>query len=285
MKDTTVTYAEYIDICQRRLLAAIEQYKPPFIWVAYSGGGDSALVLDIVRKIDTVNVPWGVMTIDTGLSSPGHIDRIIDDCSQIGITPHVFTGSGLEWWVDNVRSYGYAYTPNQHVIYYRELKERAIDQSIREVKTRYHQKIISITGVRRAESYKRAKTEFIYATRSSRVTLNMIADLSDESKHMYMENVDWWHGRQTEDCMCNWHCHFTSDDDMNTEMHRAVRALDTEMSDLGLWCYGERPSHEQIALFGDVRSRDEDMPTDSYCINCSRSHRVYRGSHQHEGKE
>lgn len=260
-----LSFGDYVEVCKKRIHDAVKKFNPPYVWVAYSGGSDSALVLEIVRRAG-INVPWGVMTIDTGLSSPGHIERVKSDCARIGLQPSVFKGGGLKWWIENVRSYGYAYTPNQHVIYYRELKERAIEQSVRVVKTRYHQKVVSVTGVRRAESHRRSKTNFVYANRSARVTLNVIADLSDRKKQEYMRNVRWWRGKRTEDCMCNWHCSYTCGDDLNIDMYRAVKKIDDEMSDLGLWRYGEKPNREQIAMFHTADN--DEMPDDSMCSNC-----------------
>jgi predicted phosphoadenosine phosphosulfate sulfurtransferase len=264
-----------LEQAQARLDNVIRTHQPPFIWVAYSGGSDSACVIELMKNI-IVNVPWGVMTIDTGLSSIGHIDRIVGDMSRANLPLEIFYGNGLTWYIENVMQYGYAYTPNQHVIYYRELKEVAIDDSVKSKKTKYHQKIVSITGVRRAESVKRSKTPIVNYSRSARVTLNMIADYSEDDKAVILDNVDWYKGKLTQDCMCNWHRNYDEKSDMNSDMSEAVSMLNAEMRSCGLWLYGEKPSREQLSIFSNVRSDIADMPIDSFCSNCIRGKRSNR---------
>lgn len=263
-----LSFDEYVKMCDLRLRCALDEYNPPFIWVAYSGGADSAIVVEIMRRLN-IQHKWSVMTIDTGLQSEGHIERVLDDMKRANVPCSVFSGSGLQWWVDNVRQYGYAFTPNQHSVYYRSLKERAIDKAVKSAKTAYHQKILNITGVRRAESARRAKTPLIYATRRARLSCNLIYDLGNDDKADLLRNVAWWKGRTTEDCMCNWHCRFNVRSGMNSAMQSAVKAIDAEMQAAGLWQYGQTPSHSQRAQLGSVDNVD-DMPDDALCVNCAK---------------
>lgn len=263
--------SEYIKQSQSRLDDAIKLHNPIFIWIAYSGGTDSACVVELCKHMDFRGIGWAVMTIDTGLSSTGHIDKVRADMKRAKLPLSIFTGEGLDWYIENVHQYGYAYTPNQHVIYYRMLKERAIEDSIKEVKTKYHQRVLNITGVRRQESFRRKNTPFIYHSRGARVTLNLIADYSDDDKRYVLTGNDWYHGKFTEDCMCNWHCRYTNEDDMNSDMRIAVQKTDELLSSCGLWTYGQKPNKEQISMFHDVRSDIETMPTDSLCSNCERT--------------
>lgn len=250
-----------------RINDTIAKFSPPHIFFAYSGGKDSAAICEILRNVRSdIKIPYSVMSIDTGLQSLGHIERIKEDMLRADLPLEIYTGGGLDWWEKNVAAYGYAYTPSQHVIYYRSLKERAIDKSVKSKKTKYHQKIVSVTGVRRAESQKRAETPIVYHSQSARVTLNIIADISEEERDAVLIGANWYHGRSTEDCMCNWTMAFNSESPMNIDMKASVDKLDKEMESCGLWKYGERPSKEQISIFHDVRS--EIMPIDSYCVNC-----------------
>jgi len=261
------TLSEYLKDAQNRLDYAISEHSIPFVWVAYSGGSDSAVIVELLRQLN-VPVSWGVMTIDTGLSSIGHIDRIRSDIKRAGLSLSIFTGQGLDWYIDNVSHYGFAYTPNQHSIYYRSLKERAIDDSIRSVKTKYHQRILTVTGVRRAESYKRSQTPILYHKRGARVTLNLIADYNDTDKNVILSNVHWYGGKTTEDCMCNWHCNYKNTDRLNSLARAAVNQVDSELRSCGAWGYGEKPTSAQVSMFSDVRSDIENMPDDSMCVNC-----------------
>lgn len=247
---------------------AIADHQLETIFVAYSGGTDSATVLELAKNAGR---DVRVMTIDTGLSSPGHIEKVCADIKRAGYKPEIFSGAGLDWYVQNVREYGYAYTPNQHVIYYRMLKERAIDDCIRQCKTRYHQRIGFITGVRRQESARRSKTPLVYQRRA-RVTINAIAEFTEGDKLTVLTGNSWYHGKFTHDCMCNWHGNHTVDETSGNVRAQIIK-LNEEMREIGLWCYGQRPSREQLALVGGETTSD-DMPVDGLCVNCYKQLRL-----------
>ncbi len=254
-----------------RIIESSHRHKTKKAYLAYSGGSDSALMLEVVKRTGLLYDPdWNfrIMSVKTGLHDKGHIERVTADVERFGYPLYWYTGKGLQWYVKSVMENGFGHTPSVHVIYYRMLKERAVEESIKDFKDFYHERILSLTGVRRAESQKRANTPFEYHKKGSRVTLNPIADVSNEEKDELIKRVTWWRGKSTEDCGCNWHGR-SNLDNLNDEAKKHITELNSKMKELGLWGYGQKPTKEQQAMFGSFIIKDE-MPEDSFCVSCAK---------------
>lgn len=247
----------------------LNMYQNSTIFAAFSGGSDSAVATDIyVRWCRSHNRQPRIMCIDTGLSADTWRDDVIAACrNHWNVEPEFFFGAGWDWYEENVLDYGFAYTPSQHSIYYRMLKERAIDKAVRENKRKRKDRVVFVTGVRRAESARRARTPYHYR-RGARVTLNAICEFTREQRDAYLRALlpDWTIEKKSSDCYCNW----TRNDTVETirshspRLAEKIEALECEATANGLWRYGERPQKRQ----SQVRSKD-DMPEDSLCINCN----------------
>lgn len=242
---------------------AIDLYQPSKILVSYSGGHDSATLLHLMTKLD---IPFDVFTIDTGIGSKDHLSNIVDlVCNQLNLKLWIYSGNGREWYLDNVKQEGFAYTPIYHIVYYRNLKERAIELALKDFKTHRLDHIMFLTGVRRLESSKRAKSP-THHKKGSRITCNPIVKYSDKDKEIIMQDNHWYKGRLTNDCFCNWHCKYTLDDiDHQSTLYQDIKTLNDEMQSLGLWEYGQKPSSDLIQYEQDEQ---DEMPEDSLCINC-----------------
>lgn len=247
---------------------AIETYKPRAVFVAYSGGKDSAIILDIAAKIFAHVY---VMAIDTGLSHDnwrGLIEKHIAHYSNASL--EVVSGGGFDWYRENVLDYGFGYTPNQHVIYYRMLKERAIKEHIQNNKLKYHDNIFYLTGVRRAESFKRLKTPDVMKV-GVRISVNAIAHYSDvyaaryHALHLaHYENPFYSQIGNSGDCACNWTCKIKLDTlkKHSPLLGAKLEALSNESVESGGWQYGTKPP----LLLPSAKA--ETMPEDSLCISC-----------------
>lgn len=263
-KGRAVANAQYNEF-RKHVDHAIELHDLETIFVAYSGGTDSATVLELARMLP-MTIDLRIMTIDTGINSFGHIQRIKEDVRDLGLPLHIYSGKGLDWYLQNALEYGFAYTPNAHVVYYRNLKERAILDCIKEVKTKYHQRIGFITGVRRLESHRRKNTPYIKQHRS-RVTINAIADFTEDDKTHVLNRASWYMGKLTEDCLCNWHCKYRISD-LPTSCRDKVKQVSDELVLNGMWGYGDKPSREMIQLMSEQTI--ETMPDDSFCTSCTK---------------
>lgn len=246
------------------------KWLPHKVFVAYSGGRDSAVVLDIAIRHNYKRLA-GVMAIETGLAADGWRDMVRGHCDALAVNLEFVSGCGWEWYEEDVMRYGFSYTPGQHTIYYRMLKERAIYRHLKASKRGRRDRIVYLTGVRRSESAKRAKTPVSYRD-GSRITVNPILHWSERDVERYLRFVaDWWSSPfyatvgASGDCLCGWTCKHSAES--VEENYPIIGARLVELSDraesAGLWRYGVR---------GDSckPSNEDKMPTDSLCSDCDK---------------
>jgi len=246
-------------------------HKPREWFVAYSGGSDSAVVLQALLELGLYErYQMQTMTIDTGIASAGHIERVTKDVIRAtGKPPVVYRGAGLEWYMQNVRDFGFGYRMTHHAPYYQHLKRKAIETCVRDHKQHRLDRIAFLTGVRRSESTYRAKRPILQRS-GSRLTVNAIATLTDRDKIPYLNRATWYHGKTTHDCLCNWHARFQDDDLKGSEAYAPICKLSEEMKADGMWGYGEVPADDWMI---DDSAGDE-MDEDSLCVNCMRQLRL-----------
>lgn len=262
-----MSIAELLKDAVDNIERSILEYLPHHVYIAYSGGKDSAVLLDIVSRLRPHNLR-GIMAIDTGLSCDGWQGMINKHASSVGLPVTIATGKGWNWYAENVMAYGFGYTPNQHVVYYRMLKERAIHSHIANhtAKTR----IMYLTGVRRAESIKRADTPLSMQYRR-RITTNPLINWTDDAVSTYLDKIAlWWANPyynqvgSSGDCLCGWTCKNKASDIVrhNPNIGEKIARLSDDAVSAGMWPYGTR---------GDVYIGPiEVMPADSLCVNCER---------------
>lgn len=246
------------------LADCLRQHSPKIIYVAYSGGRDSALVLALASNI---NADVRVMSIDTGLSADGWQDMVRSHVAHYGLKLEIVPGAGWEWYAQNVRSYGFGYTPGAHVYYYRKLKQQAIQNHLQAVKSSHRERVVYLTGVRRAESVARSDKPYVLR-HGSRVTVNMIAHWSNDLTLRTVASMGHYHNPYYDtvgnsgDCLCGWTCRNTAE---KIAQHYPIIggkliALSDELERAGGWRYGVR---------GDVQENNPPtMPDDSLCAAC-----------------
>jgi 3'-phosphoadenosine 5'-phosphosulfate sulfotransferase (PAPS reductase)/FAD synthetase len=243
-------------------------YDSPLIYVAYSGGSDSAVVLDIAAKWSRLrNIDIKAMSIDTGLACDGWRDMVTRHCDAAGVSVDFCTGKGSDWYIENVGEYGFGYTPSAHTYYYRALKQDAIQAHVQSVKRHYHDRVVYLTGVRRAESRKRANAKW-FIRHGARVTVNAIAGWGNIAKTNYLSIVaKWWSNPFYEvvgnsgDCQCGWVCkNSLADLSPYPNLHEIIRVAQNKSLERGLNHYGER--------LDSVDNGTSTMPDDSLCVNC-----------------
>lgn len=249
----------------KHVTMAQSEHSPRKWFVAYSGGSDSAVLLQALIESGLFEqYQMEVMTIDTELGSAGHIERVTNDIVKaIGRPCQVYKGKGLAWYIDNVHKFGFGYRITHHAPYYQYLKRTAIEACIRENKFDRKDRIAFLTGVRRSESVFRAKRPILQRN-GARLTVNAIATFNDADKLPYLHRATWYQGKTTKDCMCNWHARFQLADLQGTEAYEPICKLSQEMIDDGLWGYGTEPDENWLVDDDQVLDMDED----SLCINC-----------------
>lgn len=249
---------------------AMAHWIPHKLFVAYSGGKDSAVALDIVNRLKYKRYV-GAMSIDTGISADGWLDMVSSHCAGLGVSLDIVRGGGFEWYEKNVKNYGFGYTEGHHTVYYRMLKQEAIRKHLKSVKGARRDRIVYVTGVRRSESAKRANTPLWYRS-GSRITLNPLMHWGSDDVNQYLAHVaKWWNSPFYEtvgtsgDCLCGWTCRQPAQHIKSVHPLIGGKLVDLENKVLadGLWRYDERPKKSQ-------QLPSDDMPNDSLCANCGK---------------
>lgn len=248
---------------------AIAEHKPSSVFIAYSGGRDSAVVLDIAARMQIAD---GIMAIDTGLSADSWTTLINIHAQKYGIPLEFARGGHRDWYGKNVREYGFGYTRGHHTVYYRMLKQDAIRAHVRTHKTSHYDRVMYLTGVRRSESPQRAKTPASIRD-GSRVSVNPLIHWRSESVAAYLKvmvpdyyNPFYERYGNSGDCYCGWTCQHAAHNfrDHSPDLAAYLEALSAEQSESGLHTYGERPKKDALTI-----DMFEDMPADSFCVNCT----------------
>ena len=194
------------------------------------------------------------------------IDRVKQDIIRAtSKLPLVYVGAGLDWYMENVRDFGFGYRIQHHAPYYQYLKRKAIEACVRDHKEHRLDRIAFITGVRRAESSYRAKRPILQRS-GSRLTVNAIATYLDRDKIPYLKRATWYKGKTTHDCLCNWHARFKLSELEGSAAYEPICKLSKDMIDDGMWGYGQEPDSDWMV----DDSTHDDMDSDSLCVDCLR---------------
>lgn len=139
---------------EKLLIDAIAEHDPIKVFALFSGGNDSTVLVSWVkrtigRKLD------GAVFVDTGTALPGVREFVEAFCENRAV-PLLVYEAGDEY--DRmVLEHGFP-GPSAHRFAYVRLKERQIDALVRDHKTHPRDRIMLLTGVRRAESVRRMGT-------------------------------------------------------------------------------------------------------------------------------
>lgn len=106
---------------------------------------------------------------------------------------HSTKQNAFDWYSDNAINYGFPYTPMAHALLYRNLKERAINDYTRNKKgDGLYNRVVSFTGVRRAESRRRSNRDLVYRS-GARITVNAIVDFTNRERDLYLSHFLPWY--------------------------------------------------------------------------------------------
>lgn len=168
---------------------ARERYEPVATVCLFSGGHDSTVLAHRCR--DSYD---SLCFIDTGTAVPGvveHVQKVAAWLDKPLTIKHA--GSAFRRMVlggpkaDGSWEEGHGFPgPGHHSKAYTRLKERQIDALLREIKVGHSRmdKVLFLSGVRRAESQRRAKREPITKHRA-KVFCNPLIDWSNEDMRAY----------------------------------------------------------------------------------------------------
>lgn len=157
---------------------AIKKYNPSHIICLFSGGYDSMCMTHLVHSYKW-DIPLLVYAIDTQLSADGWRNYVDSTAHSFGWYFDIYDSiSGFKEFVKLVKKHGCPYTPGSHSAVYNRLKDRAIEQMLRDHKTyrpdklkykhKRYDKILFLTGIRQSESIKRSKLKSPIQRKSER---------------------------------------------------------------------------------------------------------------------
>jgi 3'-phosphoadenosine 5'-phosphosulfate sulfotransferase (PAPS reductase)/FAD synthetase len=138
----------------RILTDAIVEHRPRKVFALFSGGNDSSVLTSWARMSIGARLDAAVF-IDTGTALPGVREFVEDFCANRYLKLLVYeAGDAYQRFV---REHGFP-GPGAHRFAYVWLKERQLDALVREHKIERRDRILLLTGVRRAESIRRMGT-------------------------------------------------------------------------------------------------------------------------------
>jgi 3'-phosphoadenosine 5'-phosphosulfate sulfotransferase (PAPS reductase)/FAD synthetase len=131
-------------------LDAERLYKPVIRYGMFSGGDDSAIAIHALWEARLIDA---AVHINTGIGIPQTRDFVRDYCRGYRI-PLIEKHPPKMTYRELVLKFGFP-GPGMHNLPYRILKELAVDELVREAKTKRTDRVALLTGVRLSESTRR----------------------------------------------------------------------------------------------------------------------------------
>jgi len=201
---------------QEILSEALEEIKPVAAVCLFSGGYDSMISTSLAYQYwreNDIDISLHTTAIDTMLSADGW-RGFVTMCAKVLNFDHFGIYSnlpGYQQFLDLVGHHGCPYSRQGHTNTYRRLKERGIEATLKSLKTNRRDRVLFITGVRRAESVARSDAEeYSQKGHSSAWFASPILYWSDEDSLKYRMEKDFPTNPFYEtvggsgDCQCNW---------------------------------------------------------------------------------
>lgn len=170
---------------ERLLIDAIVEHEPRKVFALVSGGNDSTVLASWVKRTIGHRLDAAVF-IDTGTALPGVREFVEAFCANRYL-PLLVYEAGDEY-ARMVREHGFP-GPASHRFAYVRLKERQIDALVRDHKEAARDRIMLLTGVRRAESVRRMGTTQPVRRDGAQVWVAPLIDWTDGDMRTYrLEN-------------------------------------------------------------------------------------------------
>jgi 3'-phosphoadenosine 5'-phosphosulfate sulfotransferase (PAPS reductase)/FAD synthetase len=197
---------------QRILTTAIETWKPVALVSLFSGGYDSAITTHALHRLDTHGLSIQVWAIDTQLSADGWREYVQGVATGQGWNFQIYDNKrGFEQFVTAVNFHGCPRTKAGHTWAFQRLKERGFDAILMMNKTSRGDKVLFVSGVRRAESTDREEADEIQRVgHSNKIFCSPIINWTNDDCDLYRvennlpDNPFYNTVKGSGDCQCNW---------------------------------------------------------------------------------
>lgn len=267
------------------------------IFLMLSGGNDSMVLLDVCKGMADA-----IVHINTGIGIPETNQFVRDVVRPIRLPFHemhppvpyrdIVLGTGRGARPDGGGAlFGGFPGPGSHHFIYTRLKERCVEQLIRDHRTKRGQRFMLLTGIRNAESQRRMGYAHATDRKGGQVWVNPLIRWSNDLMREYRTtrnlpvNEVTKHLHMSGECLCGAFAHPGELEEIGffyPEFVARIRALEAEARDRGLRAcrWGERaPEAPPTHSFRFCRGCGRDAGTDMD------DHAEYGGTIFHEYEE
>lgn len=169
-------------------LNGIDEHEPSSIFAMFSGGHDSICSTHLASTLPGFK---GVVHVNTGIGIEDTRDYVREACERYSWRLHELRSeSSYEDLV--IKRGGFPSGPKSHNSMLYHLKQRPLAAFIREQKTHRRERLGLVTGIRVAESQRRAiaKMSVPVMKDGSKIWINPILEWDDADKNRYMAEHD-----------------------------------------------------------------------------------------------
>lgn len=178
--DETWHTSDKIEQGRRMIAAAVKLYKPRKVWALCSGGNDSLCSTHLAMSTGLCD---GVASINTTIGIQATRDHMAAVAERFGWP--------LRWlappvsFIELCERFGLP-GPAGHSLIYQRLKERCVNQLVRESKQRIKDRVMLITGSRVSESVRRMGHAKAVTREKAKLWVAPIINWENEDKWTYL---------------------------------------------------------------------------------------------------
>lgn len=248
------------------LASAIAEHQPTHIFALFSGGHDSLCSTHITMATS----PAKVLTLHTGIGIKATRRYSYETAKHFGWPYRVYRPKDGNRYHQMVEQYGFP-GKAQHRVSYIRLKERQLERVVREHKVDRKDRIMFVTGVRKAESRKRMGYVQPVQRDGATVWVAPILEWETVDKHAYMEANNLPRNEVVDllcmsgECLCG---AFGSPAELEEirlwypDDAEKIDVLREKMRDRWNWSWGEHPPAKAFA------GADEAQGELHLCVSC-----------------
>ena len=262
VKDPITRAARILDV-------AIRRHKPVKVFAMFSGGHDSVCAAHVASQRPEFS---GCVHINTGIGIERTREYVRRTCEDFGwpLLEYHALDHGQDY-DEIVFKHGFP-GPFAHTMMYNRLKERCIRSLTRDHKTKPSDRVMLVTGVRRAESKRRMATTQTINRDGARLWVAPLVDWTGSTKNEYMrehdiprnEVVDLLH--MSGECLCGAFAHPNELEEIGMwfpEEYQRIKDLEARASERGVPCvWGQAPPEDPM-----IDPQQQELPLCVACVN------------------